>query len=151
MRHAKFRRQSPDSASGFTLIELMIVVAIIGILAAIALSAYQDYTIRAQVAESAVLMSRAKESTYQFWTARGAFPGSNASAGIAAASSIKGSYVSTVSIGAGGIITATFGGKANVNISGQNCSLTPINNDGSLTWRGQCTFANKWRSLAFRD
>lgn len=136
---------------GFTLIELMIVVAVIGILAAIALPAYQDYTIRTQVSEGMVLMTRSKEGIYQFWNTRGVFPASNASAGLTAATSIKGSYVDNVLVSAGGVITVTYGGRANVNINGQNCTLTPFSNGGSLTWQGQCSFANKWRPAAFRN
>lgn len=135
---------------GFTLIELMIVVAIIGILAAVALPAYQDYTIRAQVSEGASLMSGAKNAVTDFWADRGTFPGSNASAGLAAAGSIQGSYVTQVAVAGAGVITATYGKKANTSITGGNCSLTPNNLGGSVTWTGTCSFAEKWRPKAFR-
>ena len=151
MQQTPIEASAHASMQGFTLIELMIVVAIIAILAAIALPLYQDYTIRTQVSEGIVLMTRSKEGIYQFWSTRGAFPGSNASAGVAAAASMKGSYVDNVSISAGGVITATYGGRANINISGQNCTLTPVSNGGSLTWQGQCNIANKWRPAGFRN
>ncbi|MBV7541526.1 pilin [Acidovorax sp. sic0104] len=151
MKQLQTKTFARHAAGGFTLIELMIVVAIIGILAAIALPAYQDYTIRTQVSEGMTLMSRPKEGIYQFWSTRGAFPANNTSAGIASAASLRGSYVESISIGTGGVITAIYGGKANTNITGQNCTLTPISNGGSLTWQGQCNFANKWRPTAFRS
>jgi len=78
---------------GFTLIELMIVVAIIGILAAIAVSAYQDYTIRAQVSEGLNLAGGAKEAVSEYFMDRGAYPTTNAMAGLSAAASISGKYV----------------------------------------------------------
>ena len=95
---------------GFTLIELMIVIAIIAILAAIALPAYQDYVIRSQVSEGAVLLDGAKTAVTEFYENKGYFPKANASAGLATDKSIVGSYVSQVAVDAGGtgLIQATF-------------------------------------------
>ena len=135
---------------GFTLIELMIVVAIIGILAAIALPAYQDYTIRTQVSEGQALMGGAKTAVTEFWSQRGRFPASNASAGLSAAASITGSYVTQVNVGTGGAIQATYGKKANTKIANETCTITPRDAGGSVTWAGTCSFAEKWRSAAFR-
>ena len=137
---------------GFTLIELMIVVAIIGLLAAIALPVYQDYTIRTQVSEGQMLMAGAKSGVTDFWSERGRFPATNASAGVVLAASITGSYVTQVTVGANGVITATYGKKVHKKISDANgiCTLTPHDNGGSLTWTGSCNFPEKWRSAAFR-
>lgn len=135
---------------GFTLIELMIVVAIIGILAAIALPAYQDYTIRTQVSEGQVLMSGAKNGVSDFWAERGRFPANNTSAGLPAPASITGSYVTQVVVANSGEITATYGKKVNQKVSGGTCKITPADAGGSLTWAGTCSFPEKWRSAAFR-
>jgi type IV pilus assembly protein PilA len=125
---------------GFTLIELMIVVAIIAILAAIAIPAYQDYLIRSQVSEGAVLADGAKTAMAEFYSNSGHFPPSNISAGLATNVSIKGQYVSQVDVATTGKITASYGGpKANVAISTGPKTLifSSVTNGGSVEWH--CT------------
>lgn len=119
---------------GFTLIELMIVVAIIGILAAIALPAYQDYTARSQMSEAMTLASGARTAVTEFYSAKGYFPAANDSAGLAAAADITGNYVAQVDA-AGGVITATMKttGVAE-GIDGAALLLSPVTAAGSVTW-----------------
>ncbi len=123
--------------AGFTLIELMIVVAIIGILAAIAIPAYQDYTIRSQVTEGMNLASGAKTAVAEFYNHRGSFPSTNASAGLAGSGSIVGNYVTGVNVGTtAGTIQATYGNDANAAINGNGATLilSAITNAGSIQW-----------------
>jgi type IV pilus assembly protein PilA len=118
---------------GFTLIELMIVVAIIGILAAIAIPAYQDYTIRAQVSEGMSLASGARTAVSEAFQTSGVWPDNNTDAGLALAADISGNYVTQVAV-VSNVITATFGNNANPIIAGSTLTLTGTNNDGSVEW-----------------
>jgi type IV pilus assembly protein PilA len=124
---------------GFTLIELMIVVAIIGILAAIAIPAYQDYTIRAQVSEGLNLSGGAKAAVTEYYQDRGSLPLDNDTAGLAGAAEIRGKYVSAVTV-ANGIITVTYGLDAHTIIATDTIQLSPVTiNAGSVGW--QCSSA----------
>jgi len=139
--------------AGFTLIELMIVVAIIGILAAIAIPAYQDYTIRAQVSEGLSLASGAKAGVAEFFQDSGGFPNNNAEAGLEVSTNIKGKYVTQVAVGAkNGIITVTYGNEANTNIAADTLKLVATDNTGSIEW--DCANAagllDKWLPAACR-
>lgn len=119
---------------GFTLIELMIVVAIIGILAAIALPAYQDYTARSQMAEAMTLASGARTSVTEYWTSEGELPADNAAAGLADASDITGNYVNDVEVDEG-VITATMKSSGVASgIASATLVLSPVTSVGSVTW-----------------
>lgn len=122
------------TAGGFTLIELMIVVAIIAILAAIALPAYQDYVARSQVAEGLSLSTGAKEAIAVYYSDHGSFPPDNVQGGMAAPGSINGRYVRSVTVDGTGSITVEFSGTASSKISGQTLLLTAGDVGGSLRW-----------------
>ncbi|MEM9172598.1 MAG: pilin [Pseudomonadota bacterium] len=121
---------------GFTLIELMIVVAIIGILAAIAIPAYQDYTIRSQVSEGLSLAAAAKTAVSETFLNRGAAPANRAAAGMSAtATDTSGKYVTQVAI-LNGTITVTYGNEVNAQVATQTLALTPyVTQDDSVVWR----------------
>jgi type IV pilus assembly protein PilA len=135
---------------GFTLIELMIVVAIIAILAAIAISQYQDYVIRSQVSEGSSLADGVKTAVGEFVNNRGYYPAANSSAGLAAAGSISGEYVGALYV-TNGVLTANYSGlKANKAIKTPALHLTfsPITHAGSIEWHcksdGSNALKQKW-------
>ncbi|HGM0235699.1 TPA: pilin, partial [Neisseria gonorrhoeae] len=119
---------------GFTLIELMIVIAIVGILAAVALPAYQDYTARAQVSEAILLAEGQKSAVTEYYLNNGEWPKDNTSAGVASASTIKGKYVESVTV-TNGVVTAKMKPSGvNKEIQGKRLSLWAKRENGSVKW-----------------
>ncbi len=128
---------------GFTLIELMIVVAIIGILAAVALPAYQDYTKRSRVTEGLALASGAKTAVTEYYSSQGAWPADNTAAGLAAPTSIKGDSVNSVTVGANGVITAAMNATK---VAAGDIVLTPTADpsSGAVEWKCTTTLDKKY-------
>ncbi|HGT2488053.1 TPA: pilin, partial [Neisseria gonorrhoeae] len=120
---------------GFTLIELMIVIAIVGILAAVALPAYQDYTARAQVSEAILLAEGQKSAVTEYYLNNGKWPENNGDAGVASPpSDIKGKYVKQVEV-KNGVVTAEMASTGvNKEIQGKKLSLWAKREDGSVKW-----------------
>ena len=126
---------------GFTIIELMIAVAIIGVLAAIAIPAYQNYIIRAKVSEALTFASQAKTAVAEYYQSQGSLPTSNTQAGLA--TSISGTNVSAVSVGTNGAITVT---TSIATITG-NIMFSPATSASGITWSctGGGTLDNQYR------
>ncbi|HGT8459970.1 TPA: pilin, partial [Neisseria gonorrhoeae] len=120
---------------GFTLIELMIVIAIVGILAAVALPAYQDYTARAQVSEAILLAEGQKSAVTEYYLNNGKWPADNGDAGVASsATDIKGKYVQSVTVTNGVVTAKMLSSGVNKEIQGKKLSLWAKRQAGSVKW-----------------
>jgi type IV pilus assembly protein PilA len=118
---------------GFTLIELMIVIAIIGILAAIAIPAYQNYTIRAQVTEGLTLADGWKTAIAEYYANTGNWPTQTNLSGTCVTT---GKYESAVSVTTGGVIQITYGAAANSKLATQVLQLVPFTNaNNDVLWQ----------------
>ena len=136
-----------NAQKGFTLIELMIVVAIIGILAAIAIPAYQDYIARAKVAEIAALAAGDKTRLVEHFNLEGAWPAAAASdpatpEGLTAAADSD--YISKVELKANGVIEYTVAGIKATDPDGKLVTYTPTDNGGNVSWACTSTAAVKF-------
>ena len=118
---------------GFTLIELMIVIAIIGILAVIAIPAYKDYTVRAKMSEAIGFGASAKTSITEYYLSEGAWPTNNALAGLDTAANLNSTYVTSVTVGTGGEVSVRIQ-STGTDLDGNDLVFSPGDYGGSVTW-----------------
>jgi type IV pilus assembly protein PilA len=132
-----------QNQKGFTLIELMIVIAIIGILMAYAIPAYRDYTVRAKAGEGIAMAAAAKQSISEYYLDTGEMPSSNSSAGIRTAADINGANVESVTVGTAGQVTINFNG-ADTTLGDNNIFITPSTVGGAIKWRCSSDLADQY-------
>jgi type IV pilus assembly protein PilA len=133
------------ASRGFTLIELMIVVAIVGILASIALPAYKDYTIRARLTEAVTFASACKTSVFEYFTASTLWPADVTEAGCANINTPK--VVSAVTVADGVVTVSVYGTRTGI---GQACALILTPDATGRKWTGTTTFPTKYVPSNFR-
>jgi type IV pilus assembly protein PilA len=117
----------------FSMVELMTVMAIIGVLTAFALPAYQGYSIRAQIAEGLGLTGPLTLAISAYRNDNGTFPSDNADAALPPPDGYAGRYVESIGIN-GNVISILYGNQANVRISGRFVTLSATGTDGSVRW-----------------
>lgn len=135
---------------GFTLLELMIVVAIVGILAAIAIPAYKDYIARSKVSECAATIGACKTSVTEYYNTKNSFPANASTAGCSTNAS---QYCSTLSVATGGVIRSSVNpSSTGAGTSTCDLILTPVTADSEITsWTGSTSCPPKYVPALFRN